>query len=144
MLVRKGEFRLQLKVDDAFRLSEEALLLIGGRLSVRDLATGSLEASTPWNLKSWGEYITVAVVGVDGDVIVDVTIASRVPTTLIDWGQSADDLKRFGDWVTKTQPRDGFSGDMAQELRVLIDTARSAVAELRAAAPPSRKEDGKD
>ena len=55
-------------------------------------------------MKSWGETITVAVAGADGNVAVDVTIESRVRTTLIDWGQSADELKRFGDWVTKSQP----------------------------------------
>ena len=78
--------------------------MIGGRLSHRDQAAGLLAATIPWNLKSWGESVVVTVVGVDGNVVVDVTIESRMPTTLIDWGQSADDLKRFGDWVMKTPP----------------------------------------
>ena len=77
--------------------------MIGGRILVRDQGAGRLEASTPWSMKSWGETITVAVAGTDGNVSVDVTIASRIPTTLIDWGQSADELKRFGDWISKTQ-----------------------------------------
>ena len=56
----------------------------------------------PWNLKSSGENIWVAVGGTDGDVSVQVRIDSKWSTTLIDWGQSADDMKRFGDWLTKT------------------------------------------
>jgi hypothetical protein len=113
--------------------------VIGGRISVRDQAAGRLVASTPWNMKSWGETIKVAVVGADGNVVVDVTIESRVRTTLIDWGQSADDLKRFGDWVTKTQPVPRLPPQMEEEMRMLIDAARLAVADLQAVVPPDPK-----
>lgn len=111
--------------------------MIGGRISVRDQVAGRLVASTPWNMKSWGETITVAVVGADGNVAVDVTIESRVRITLIDWGQSADDLKRFGDWVTKTQTEPRLPPEMEEEMRTLIDDARSAVTDLQAVVPPS-------
>jgi hypothetical protein len=114
--------------------------VIGGRISVRDQAAGRLVASTPWNLKSWGESITVAVVGADGNVSVDVTIESRVRTTLIDWGQSADDMKRFGDWVTKTQSVPGFPPEVVEEMRVLIAAAESAVTNLKAATPTAAEE----
>lgn len=76
--------------------------MIGGRIAIRDRETGRLFATTPWSLKSSGENIQVAVGGPDGDVSVQVRIDSRLSTTLIDWGQSADDMKRFGDWLTKT------------------------------------------
>lgn len=76
--------------------------MIGGRITVRDRGAGRLFATMPWSLKSWGENIQVAVGGTDGDVSVQVRIDSKVSTTLIDWGQSADDMKRFGDWLTKT------------------------------------------
>jgi hypothetical protein len=55
-------------------------------------------------MKSWGETITVAVGGADGNASVYVRSESRLATTLIDWGHSADNLKRFGDWVTKARP----------------------------------------
>lgn len=93
---------MQATVAEAFRLSEEALIVIGGRIVVRDREAGRLFATMPWNLKSWGENIWVAVGGTDGDVSVGVRIASKLSTTLIDWGQSADDIKRFGHWLTKT------------------------------------------
>ena len=93
---------MQATVADAFRLSEEALIVIGGRIAVRDQVAGRLFATTPWSFKSWGENIHVVVGGADGDVSVDVRIESKLSTTLIDWGQSADDIKRFGDWLTKT------------------------------------------
>ena len=70
---------------------------------MRDRAAGRLVATTPWNLKSWGQNIQVAVGGTNGAVTVHVRIDSKVSTTLIDWGQSSDDMKRFGDWLTKTQ-----------------------------------------
>jgi hypothetical protein len=101
---RESELHLQLKVADAFRLSEEALIVIGGRISIRDQAAGRLEAITPWTMKSWGETIQVAVMGVDGDVFVHVKSACRLSTTIVDWGKNADNLKRFGDWLTKTAP----------------------------------------
>ena len=84
------------------RLSEEALIVIGGRIAVRDREAGRLFATTPWGLKTWGENIQVAVGGADGDVSVHVRIDSKLSTTLIDWGESADNMKRFGDWLTKT------------------------------------------
>lgn len=105
MVSRTGRFHLQLKLADAFRLSEEALIVIGGRISVRDQAAGRLEATIPISFKSWGEKVQVEVLGVDGDVLVQVESASRLRTTLIDWGKNADNIARFTDWLTKTQPR---------------------------------------
>jgi hypothetical protein len=99
---RQSDFKLEASAADAFRLSEEALIVIGGRITMRDRVARRLEATTPWSLKSWGEIIQVAVSGTDGDVSVHVRIDSKLSTTLIDWGQSADDMKRFGDWLTKT------------------------------------------
>ena len=93
---------MQATVAEAFRLSEEALIVIGGRIAGRDRAAGQLFATMPWSLKSWGENIWVAVGGSDGEVSVRVRIDSKLSTTLIDWGQSADEMKRFGDWLTKT------------------------------------------
>jgi hypothetical protein len=101
---REGQFHLQVKVADAFRLSEEALIVIGGRIAVRDRVAGRLVATIPWNMKSWGETVEVNVEGADGSVFVHFRSESRVPTTRLDWGQSADNLKRFGDWVNKTPP----------------------------------------
>ena len=103
MVTREAHIALQVTLADAFRLSEEALIVIGGRIMVRDREAGRLFATTPWNLKSAGQNINVAVRGSDGDVSVHVRIESKLPTTLIDWGQSADDVKRFGDWLTKTR-----------------------------------------
>jgi len=54
-------------------------------------------------MKSWGEHVQVAVVGVDGDVTVHVISSSALSTTLVDWGKNADNVKRFSDWVTKTR-----------------------------------------
>ena len=102
VISREARFHLQATVADAFRLSEEALIVIGGRIAVRDREAGRLFATTPWSLKSWGENINVAVGGSDGDVSVQVRIDTKLSTTLIDWGQSSDDMKRFGDWLTKT------------------------------------------
>jgi hypothetical protein len=104
VVVKEGQFHLEVKVAEAFRLSEEALVVIGGRILVRDPMGGYLEATTPWNVKSWGDTIKVAVVGADYDVAVHFRSESRVSTILFDWGQSADNLKRFGDWVMKNQP----------------------------------------
>jgi hypothetical protein len=104
VISREKQLVLQAKVADAFRLSEEALIVIGGRILDRDPGAGHLVATIPWSMKSWGETITVAVGGADGNASVYVRSESRLATTLIDWGQSADNLKRFGDWVTKAQP----------------------------------------
>jgi len=67
-----------------FRLSEEALILIGGHISVRDEAARRLEATIPFSFKSFGERVQVELLGVDGDVLVLVKSASRMPTTLAD------------------------------------------------------------
>ncbi len=77
--------------------------MIGGRITHRDQASGQLNAKIAWTMKSWGEHVQVAVVGVDGDVTVHVISSSALSTTLVDWGKNADNLKRFTDWVTKTR-----------------------------------------
>lgn len=76
--------------------------MIGGHVTVRDRIAGRLFATTPWSLKSWGENIQVAVGGTDGNASVQIRIDTKLSTTLIDWGHSADNIKRFGDWLTKT------------------------------------------
>jgi hypothetical protein len=101
---RESRVHLKGKLVDAFRLSEEALIVIGGRISVRDQAAGRLEATIPVSLKSWGEKVQVNVSGVDGDVLVQVKSTSRLRTTLFDMGKNADNVKRFADWLTKTEP----------------------------------------
>lgn len=102
---RTGRFHLQVKIAEAFRLSEEALIVIGGRISVRDQAARRLEATISWSIKSAGEKVQVELLGVDGDVHVLVKSASRMPTTLVDWGKNADNIWRFTDWLMKTQPK---------------------------------------
>lgn len=81
---RTGRVHLQIKLEDAFRLSEEALIVIGGHISVRDEAARRLEATVPFSFKSFGERVQVELLGVDGDVLVLVKSASRMPTTLAD------------------------------------------------------------
>jgi hypothetical protein len=102
---RAGRVHLQVRLSDGFRLSEEALIVIGGRISVRDQAARRLEATIPLSLKSLGEKIDVEVLGVDGDVLVQVKSASRMPTTLINWGKNADNILRFTNWLAKTEPK---------------------------------------
>jgi len=102
---KTARFHLQVKLVEAFRLSEEALIVIGGRLSVRDQAARRLEATVPFSFKSFGEKVQVELLGIDGDVLVQVKSVSRMPTTLLDWGKNADNIARFTDWLTKTQPQ---------------------------------------
>jgi hypothetical protein len=102
---RTGRFHLQVNLEDAFRLSEEALIVIGGRISVRDQTARRLEATIPFSFKSFGEKVQVELLGVDGDVLVLVKSASRMPTTLADWGKNADNISRFTAWLTKTQAK---------------------------------------
>jgi hypothetical protein len=70
--------------------------------SPRDQGTGRLAATIPFSFKSFGETVQVEVSGVDGDIRVHVKSAGRLPTTLLDWGKNHDNVKRFGDWLTKT------------------------------------------
>jgi hypothetical protein len=89
---------VQSTVADAFRRSQEALMLIGGIVTVADRATGRLEARMPMTFRSLGERVNVDVSGSDGDVLLRVGSASRWRTTLIDWGKNADNLQRFLGW----------------------------------------------
>jgi hypothetical protein len=102
---RAGRVHLQVRLSDGFRLSEEALIVIGGRISVRDQAGRRLEATIPLSLKSLGEKVDVEVLGIDGDVLVHVKSASRMPMTLIDWGKNADNILRFTNWLAKTEAK---------------------------------------
>jgi hypothetical protein len=102
VVTREARIHLEVKVADAFRLSEEALIVVGGRISLRDSVAGRLEATVPFSFKSWGEKIQVCVSGVDGDVLVEVKSSSGMRTTLVDWGKNADNIKRFSDWLMKT------------------------------------------
>lgn len=99
MVSREGRIHLGVKLADAFRLSEEALIVVGGHIVLRDPAAGRLEAKIPFSVKSFGENMHIEVSGVDGDVLVQVTSATRAPWTLGDWGKNADNVNRFTDWV---------------------------------------------
>jgi hypothetical protein len=102
VIYREREFHLEVSRSEAFRLSEEALIIVGGRISLRDQAAGRLAATTPFSFKSFGETVQVEVSGANGDIRVQVKSASRLPTTLVDWGTNDDNIRRFGDWLTKT------------------------------------------
>ena len=105
MVSREGRIHLHTKLSDAYRLSEEALIVVGGHILVRDPAAGRLEADTPFSFKSMGEKIKVEVSGVDGDVLVQLKSASRMRTTLFDWGKNADNIQRLTDWLTKSETK---------------------------------------
>jgi hypothetical protein len=98
VVAREAQVRVQSNVVDAFRRSQEALVGIGGIVTVADRSTGRLEARMPMSFRSWGERVQVDVSGADGDVLVRIRSASRWPTTLIDWGKNADNLNRFLGW----------------------------------------------
>jgi hypothetical protein len=70
-------------------------MAIGAGIRKRDQAGVRLEAIFPVNWRSWGESVGVDVLGVDGDALVQVKSRSRLPTTLIDWGKNADNVRRF-------------------------------------------------
>lgn len=102
VIYREREFHLEVSRSEAFRLSLEALVIVRGRISLRDQAEGRLAATIPFSFKSFGETVQVEVSGVDGDIRIQVKSASRLPTTLVDWGKNDDNVTRFGDWLTKT------------------------------------------
>ncbi len=70
-------------------------MAIGAGIRTRDQAAGRLQAVFPISWRSWGEKVAVDVLGVDGDVLVQIKSRSSLPTTLIDWGKNADNVRRF-------------------------------------------------
>jgi len=86
-------------VADAFKRCQEALIAIGGIVTVADRSTGRLEARMPMTIRSWGEWVQVDVSGPDGHVLIQIRSASRWRTTLFDWGKNADNLQRFLGWL---------------------------------------------
>jgi len=68
---------------------------IGAGIRKRDQAASRLEAIFPISWRSWGEKVAVDVLGVDGDALVQVKSKSSLPTTMIDWGKNADNVRRF-------------------------------------------------
>jgi len=70
-------------------------MAIGAGIRMRDQAAGRLQAVFPISWRSWGEKVAVDVLGVDGDVLVQIKSRSSLPTTLIDWGKNADNVRRF-------------------------------------------------
>jgi hypothetical protein len=52
-------------------------------------------------LEILGRETWVDVRGVDGDVLVQIKSRSWLPTTLIDWGKNADNVRRFLGAVAK-------------------------------------------
>ena len=76
-------------------------MAIGAGIRTRDQATGRLEAVFPISWRSWGEKVGVDVLGVDGDVLVQIKSRSSLPTTLIEWGKNADNVRGFLTAVAK-------------------------------------------
>ena len=95
MVTKKGETHLHTPLSDAYRRAGEALSAIGARVTAEDEASGRIEGKLSVNWRSWGENLSVEVSGVDNDALVRVTSASRLPTTLFDYGKNAGNVKRF-------------------------------------------------
>ena len=76
-------------------------MAIGAGIRSRDETAGRLDAVFPISWRSWGERVGVDVRGVDGDVLVQIKSRSSLPTTLIDWGKNADNVRRFLSVVAK-------------------------------------------
>lgn len=57
MVARETQVRVHSTVADAFRRSQEALMLIGGIVTVADRSTGRLEARMPMTIRSMGEWV---------------------------------------------------------------------------------------
>ena len=76
-------------------------MAIGAGIRTRDQATGRLKAVFPISWRSWGEKVGVDVLGVDGDVLVQIKSRSSLPTTLIEWGKNADNVRGFLTAVAK-------------------------------------------
>ncbi len=95
MVSRAGRVHLDATLADAFKRSENALMSIGAGVTTRDQAAGRLEAIFPLTWTSWGEQIRVDVVGVDGDVVVQVQSATRFRLTVVDFGKNAKNVRSF-------------------------------------------------
>jgi len=76
-------------------------MAIGAGIRSRDETAGRLEAVFSISWRSWGERVAVDVRGVDGDVLVQIKSRSSLPTTLIDRGKNADNVRRFLSAVAK-------------------------------------------
>jgi hypothetical protein len=98
---REGQINLDDTLSGALRRSEEALMAIGAGIRKRDPAAGRLEAIFPMSWRSWGEKVGVDLLGVDGDTLVQIKSRSALPTTLVDWGKNAENVRRFLGALTK-------------------------------------------
>lgn len=99
MAGRTVELDLQSTRADAFRRAEEALIVAGGIVSLRDLAAGRIAATVPMSFKSFGETVKVDISGADGDVRVCIKSTSRLRTTLFDWGKNSENVERVASWM---------------------------------------------
>jgi hypothetical protein len=103
MVTKEGQIHLQLPLAEAYRRSAQALNVIGGIVKSEDQSSGRIVGTVPINWKSWGERVVVEVSGVDKDVLVRVTSKTRLPTQLFDLGKNAQNVKRFLDWLSRSQ-----------------------------------------
>ncbi len=95
MVSRAGQVHLDTTLAEAFRRSDNALVSIGAEVTTRVQAAGRLEAIFPLTWMSWGETVRVDILGVDGDVVVQVESATRFRLTFIDFGKNAKNVRSF-------------------------------------------------
>lgn len=95
MVTKKGETHLHAPLADAYRRAGQALNALGATVTAEDEVGGRIEARLSVSWRSWGEKLSVEVSGVDNETLVRVTSASRLPTTLFDYGKNAGNVKRF-------------------------------------------------
>lgn len=99
MVVKQGEIQLSTPLTEAYRRSAQALNVIGGKVKTEDPSTGRIEGTVSMSLTSWGENILIQVSGVDDGAMVRISSSSRMPTTLVDFGKNAQNVRRFLDWL---------------------------------------------
>jgi len=99
-VVRKRvELKLEITRVDAFHRAEEALIIAGAIINFRDSSAGRIAATMPMSFKSFGETVNVKISGPDGDVRVGIESASRLPTTVFDWGKNSENVGRVASWM---------------------------------------------
>ena len=105
MVRKEGQASFAMSLDEAYRRSAQALVILGATVTKEDAATGTIEARIPMSLTSWGENLAIQITGVDDDALVSVTSSSNWSTTLFDFGKNQQNVTRLLDWLRRSQDR---------------------------------------
>lgn len=122
---------LHLPYAQGFDLCCESVEILSGRIKTADRSNGKIEATTGWTWKTFGCVVSYKIKPI-GECLTEIEVTSRpkVRTTLIDYGENLENVKKVSAFLSERDDRLDLNV-MSSKLKKLSETKLNQVGDIR-------------